>query len=75
MVEQQSAATHEIARNVQEAAAGSAEMTQNLGQVSQAASMTGTAAEQVLAASADLSRSSGDLRGRVEGFLADIRAA
>ena len=74
-VEEQSAATREIARNVQEAAAGSAEMTQNLGQVSQAASMTGTAADQVLAASADLSRSSGDLRGRVEGFLADIRAA
>ena len=74
-VEEQSAATREIARNVQEAAAGSAEMTQNLGQVSQASSMTGTAAEQVLAASADLSRSSADLRGRVEGFLADIRAA
>jgi methyl-accepting chemotaxis protein len=43
--------------------------------VRRAAGDTGAAAQQVLLASGDLSRQSETLRGQVETFLADIKAA
>ena len=74
-VEQQGSATQEIARNVQQAAAGTGEISSNVTGVRQAATDTGGAAQQVLAASGELSKQSEMLRGQVENFLADIRAA
>jgi len=74
-VEQQGAATQEIARNVQQASAGTAEVTSNIAGVSEAASETGTAANQVLGASAELSKQSDSLRNQIDAFIAKVRAA
>jgi methyl-accepting chemotaxis protein len=74
-VEEQGAATQEITRNTQEAAKGTAEVTANIAGVSQGASETGAAAEQVLTAAGGLGRQAEALRGEVDHFLANIRAA
>jgi len=74
-VEEQGAATQEIARNVQQAAVGTQEVNSNIAGVSQAATMTGAAADQVLSAASELSTQSETLRGKVETFLAAIKAA
>ncbi|EWY40002.1 methyl-accepting chemotaxis protein [Skermanella stibiiresistens SB22] len=74
-VEEQNAATHEIARNVQQAAQGTQEVSANLTEVSQAASQTGTAAAQVLGAAKELSGQANTLRDEIERFLSGIRAA
>ncbi len=74
-VEQQDAATQEIARNVEQAAQGTQDVTQNIEGVSEAASTTGDAAVQVLHASTDLSSQSEELEGVVKRFLADVKAA
>ena len=74
-VEEQGAATQEIARNVQQAAAGTAEVSSNISGVTEAASSTGAAAEQVLGVATELSQQSETLRGKVETFLAAVKAA
>ena len=74
-VEEQGAATQEIARNVQQAAEGTGEVTQNIGGVTSAASETGTAATDVLTSASELARQSESLRREVDKFLATIRAA
>jgi methyl-accepting chemotaxis protein len=74
-VEEQGSATQEIARNVQQAALGTSEITSNVSGVQQAAGDTGAAAHQVLEASGELSRQSETMRGQVESFLSNIKAA
>jgi len=74
-VEEQDAATKEIARNIQQAAAGSALVSANVDGISTAARETSTAANDVLSASAELSRQAELLRTQVDAFLADVRAA
>jgi methyl-accepting chemotaxis protein len=74
-IEEQSAATREITRNTQEAARGTLSVSANIEGVSHGAGMTGKAAEQVLSASAELSRTSERLRAEVDAFLIRIRAA
>ena len=74
-VEEQGSATQEIARNVQQAALGTNEISSNVSGVRQAATDTGAAAHQVLSASDELSRQSEMMRGKVETFLGDIKAA
>jgi methyl-accepting chemotaxis protein len=74
-VQEQGAATQEIAGNVQQASKGTAEITQNIAGVTQAASETGAASSQVLGAATDLSKQAEKLRGEVDSFLANIRAA
>jgi methyl-accepting chemotaxis protein len=74
-VEEQGAATQEIARNVEQAAQGTNEVSANIGDVTQAASKTGAAADQVLGAAGELSQQSAVLRSHVEEFLATIRAS
>ncbi|MCR6735753.1 MAG: cache domain-containing protein [Afipia sp.] len=74
-VEEQGSATREIARNVQEAAQGTGEVSSNIVGVNAAASETGTAATQVLASAEQLSGQAATLRGDVDRFLANIRAA
>jgi methyl-accepting chemotaxis protein len=74
-VEEQGAATQEIARNVQQAAAGTTEVSNNIGGVTQAASQTGAASTQVLSTASELAKQSEVLRGEVDQFLANIRAA
>jgi methyl-accepting chemotaxis protein len=74
-VEEQGAATQEIARNVQQAAKGTQEVSANIAGVTSAAADTGSAATQVLSSAEDLARQGEALRGEVDRFLADIKAA
>ena len=74
-VEEQSAATSEIARNIQQAAGGAQEVSGTIGEVSQAAAETGTAAGQVLSSARTLSHEADTLRGTVENFLRNVREA
>jgi methyl-accepting chemotaxis protein len=74
-VEQQSAATQEIARSVQEAAQGTGRVTANITEVRQAATETGTAAGVVLAAAHGLSVQARQLSGEVHQFVAAVQAA
>jgi len=74
-VEEQGAATREIARNVQQAAQGTQEVSANIAGVSQAATATGAAAEQVQNSARELSVQAETLRGKVETFLSEIKAA
>ncbi len=74
-VEEQGAATQEIARNVQQAAAGTLDVSANITGVTRASSETGEAANQVLAASAEFLQQSDALKRQVEAFLTQVRAA
>jgi methyl-accepting chemotaxis protein len=74
-VEQQGSATQEIARNVQEAAKGTGQVSSNIAAVNYAAEKTGTASNSVLASAEQLSKQAATLRGDVDRFLANIRAA
>ncbi len=73
-VEEQEAATQEIARNVQEASQGTKEVTSNIAGVTEAASNTGQAAQNVLEAAGDLSKQMESLRTDVDAFLVEVRA-
>ncbi|WJR79063.1 HAMP domain-containing methyl-accepting chemotaxis protein [Bradyrhizobium sp. NP1] len=74
-VEEQSAATREIARNIQHAAAGTKDVSSNIVGVAAASSEAGRAASDVLGASEALRREADTLRGEIDAFLTNIRAA
>jgi methyl-accepting chemotaxis protein len=74
-VEQQGAATREIARNIQHAAGGTSEVSSNIIGVSTASAEAGSAAGEVLDASDALRREADILRDEIHAFLANIRAA
>ncbi|MCJ2033155.1 methyl-accepting chemotaxis protein [Methylobacterium sp. J-068] len=74
-VEEQGAATQEIARNVAEASTGTNEVTDNIAGVADAAEQTGAAASQVLVSASELSRQSDQLSAEVARFLKTVRAA
>jgi methyl-accepting chemotaxis protein len=74
-VEEQGAATQEIARNIQSVAAGSSEVNAHIGGVSAAAEATGAAASDVLSNARDLDGQSSMLRTAVDQFLSKVRAA
>ncbi len=73
--EQQAAATQEIGRAVAEAAMGTQEASRSAAGVKQGAERTGGAAQDLRGASSELAQQSERLRGQVDGFLAEIRAA
>jgi methyl-accepting chemotaxis protein len=74
-VEQQSQATQEIARNVQNVAQGTHEVAGNITLVNRGASETGTASGDVLSSARTLSTESTRLRQELDRFMANIRAA
>ena len=74
-VEEQGAATQEIARNVQQAASLSNHVASNVTDVNKGAGQTGIASTQVLASAQSLSKESQQLRLEVDNFLAAVRAA
>jgi methyl-accepting chemotaxis protein len=74
-VEEQGAATREIARNIQHAAGGTSEVSSNIIGVSTASSQAGSAAGEVLTASGALRREADVLRAEIDAFLSNIRAA
>ncbi|MDO8608330.1 MAG: cache domain-containing protein [Phaeospirillum sp.] len=73
-VEEQGAATAEIARNVQEAASGTQEVTAVLGQLSAATAEAGGSADTVLDIASRLSNEAGSLESEVHSFMDSIRA-
>jgi len=74
-VEQQGAATQEISRNIQHAAAGTSAVSANIVDVEHGATETGSAASQVLSAAQSLSGESNRLKLEVGKFLHTVRAA
>ena len=74
-VEEQDSATREIARSVQQAAAGTSEVTHNVNGASRAAEQSRALADNVLAASGELSQHATDLFKSVDDFLAGLRDA
>jgi methyl-accepting chemotaxis protein len=74
-VEQQGAATREIARNVQHAAGGTSQVSSTIVGVSTASAEAGSAANEVLNASEALRREAEGLRADIDAFLGNIRAA
>jgi methyl-accepting chemotaxis protein len=74
-VEEQGAATLEIARNVAEAARGTGAVSENIAGVNDAARETGVAATRVVDSAAELSQSGEMLKAQVEAFLREVRAA
>ena len=72
-VEEQGAATREIARNVSEASKGTQEVSSNISGVSHAANETGSAANETLAAANNLGTQSENLAKEVERFIAKVR--
>jgi methyl-accepting chemotaxis protein len=74
-VQQQSAATQEIARSVQSVAQGTNEASANILQVNRGATETGSASEEVLNSARTLSCESARLREELDRFMANIRAA
>jgi methyl-accepting chemotaxis protein len=74
-VEEQGAATQEIARNVEQAARGTTEVASNITEVNRGAGETGSASSQVLSSAQSLSSESNRLKTEVDTFLATVRAA
>jgi methyl-accepting chemotaxis protein len=74
-VEEQGAATREIARNVQQASEGTAQVSKHMVGVNDAAVETGAAAGEVLDSAKMLARLSDDLRNDVDGFVGSLRTA
>jgi methyl-accepting chemotaxis protein len=74
-VEEQGAATDEIARNVQQAAVGTEHVASDIVQVNQGASETGAASTQVLALAQSLAGESSRLRLATQAFVDSVHAA
>jgi methyl-accepting chemotaxis protein len=74
-VEEQGVATREIARNVQMASSGAAQVGGAIADVHQGAADTGSASGQVLSSAQSLSSQASQLKLEVDNFLASIRAA
>ena len=74
-VEQQGAATDEIAGNTARAADGTGQVTENIFGVGRAAEQTGAASSQLMALSGSLSDQAGELKVEVETFVNALRAA
>ncbi len=74
-VEEQGAATQEVARNVQQAAEGTHQVASNIIDVQRGANETGSASSQVLTSAQSLSLESNRLKSEVDRFLEMVRAA
>lgn len=74
-IDHQREATHEIARNVQEASRGTQQVSESITVVTQASGTVGGAAGQVLGAASSLAAQSSQLRQKVGEFLAATKAA
>ncbi|TBW38687.1 methyl-accepting chemotaxis protein [Siculibacillus lacustris] len=74
-VEEQSAATREIATNLSQAARGASDVSVNIEGVSAATAGSSAASAQVLSSARDLTHQAETLRSAVGRFLSDVRAA
>jgi len=73
-IHEQAAATKEISNNVQQASAGTNEVSSSIVTVTQTAKESRGAADEVLQASAELSKQAERLRAEVQAFLNKVRA-
>jgi methyl-accepting chemotaxis protein len=73
-VEEQGAATQEIARNVSQAAAGTHQVSANVGGLSQAAGTTKSIAEKVLNGASEQARYAETIRAEIGEFLVKMRS-
>ena len=74
-VEQQGAATQEIARNVTEAASGSGEIAKSIDAIANVARRTDSAAGVMVGSADQMVESLTQLRSRLDDFLSGVRAA
>ncbi len=74
-IEEQGAATRDIAGNIQQAAQGARTVSTNITGVNRASADAGAAAGQVLGGAGELADAAERLRGEVGRFLSGIRAA
>jgi hypothetical protein len=74
-VGEQSKATQEIVGSVAEASRDTNEVTSHIGGVARDAETTGTAANEILGASSELTKRIGELRREMRRFLDEVRAA
>jgi methyl-accepting chemotaxis protein len=74
-IEEQGAATGEIARNVEQAASGTAAVAEEIGEVRLVAGQTDAGAEAALAAAAALQQQAVSLKSNVDDFLSTVRDA
>jgi methyl-accepting chemotaxis protein len=74
-VEEQTATTGEIARNVDQAARGTQDVSASIVGVSRTAADTGRVSGDILQAAGDLARQADALRAGVDGFISRVRAA
>jgi methyl-accepting chemotaxis protein len=72
-IKQQQMATSEIARNVEQAAAGNSDVTTHIAGVTHAASDTGRVAGEMLSVATGLTRQAETLSAAVEGFIRQVR--
>jgi len=73
-VDEQNAATGEIASNVHQAAEGTAEVSSGIVEVARGAAEVGGASSEVLGAAGQLSRNAESLRSQVDRFLSTIKS-
>jgi methyl-accepting chemotaxis protein len=74
-VQEQGAATSEIARNIEQAAVGTQEVSGNIESVTNAAGNTGEAARHVLSSAEKMREESATLQQQVSSFIAEVKAA
>jgi methyl-accepting chemotaxis protein len=74
-VEQQGAATHEIARNVQEVARGTEDVTASIEHISKATNASVDASGQIVNATGSLKQNAQTMSGEVGNFLGSLRSA
>jgi len=74
-MEQQGATSHDIARNMSQAADSTREVSAKVTTVGQAAETTSVAASELQAASDDLRQQAAQLEADMQGFLSEVRAA
>ena len=74
-MDEQDAVTREIGRNVQQAALGTAQVADNIAEVSRGASETGSACNQVFSSAQALADEGSRLKLEVDNFLGSVRAA
>lgn len=74
-VDQQAAASQDLARSIDLAARNTAEVSSNIGQVRETVLAAGVAAKQVLSSSQELQSQADVLRGQADEFLVHVKAA
>jgi methyl-accepting chemotaxis protein len=74
-VTEQNATTAEIARNAEQAAGGSRDVSANIRSVGRAAADTGRVANEMVKAAVDLTQQAAALRVGADAFIARVRAA